>query len=370
MIHYLECFYKDQPMGAMSWNPHRNQGWFEFEPSFWKSDIRFSPIRFPDDIRGSKSPVLYFGGTNSLPPFFEDALPGPFARTLLEYALQPSGKSTRNLSPLAWCSLLGKRGLGAFRFSPSGYPEFDADVSWDGIPKKGMASLKNKNLKDALRCGLFTPFDHASFFLAINSFTGEVRSGQANIPQGFEAWVMYPDGFDSPLKHWYTYHEQAKAAGFNVLPCRLMHEKNHTHLLSKRLDRQGSEIVHIQSYKALREPYGPEAADSCEGLFRCMRMLRLPYNEHVEWYRRIVFNGMASNRQERASDVLFTYTNKQEWHLAPCNGFPPAPSGSMTLAGKTNNWTLDDYRNLGKQQHIRRYEQIIQTCQSVFSAFT
>ncbi len=401
MTQYLECFYKEQPMGVMSWNPERTEGWFEFQPSFWQTDIQFSPIQFPNEVRGMKAPVLSFGGkneaTNYIPPFLQDALPGKYARTLLEYALRPSGKSTQSLSPLAWCSLLGKRGMGAIRFEPSGYPELDTiepvDIArlvrhahqlnlsnQDSHPtSKELANstgkrLSDNRLRELLRSGLFTTTETPAALLSVNDFTGEVLSGQASVPQGFEAWIIKLDGITpqppTDLREWFTHHKKALACDLSVLPCRLMHEGQQTHLLSKRLDRDENGAVHVQSYTALREKSGPEVANSCEGLFRCLRLLRLPYTEQEEWYKRIVFNGMVSNRQERASDVFFEYKNDSIWHLAPYNGFPPAQSENMTMGGKMSDWTLDDYRFLGKQQHIRRYESLIQACQSALAVFT
>lgn len=397
MIHYLECFYKEQPMGVMSWNPDRSEGWFEFQSSFWQSDIQFSPILFPNEVRGMKAPILSFGGeneaANSIPPFFKDALPGNYARTLLEYALLPSGKSIQTLSPLAWCSLLGKRGMGAIRFEPSGYPELDTvepvdiaqlvrhahQLNLSDFPMNTSKRLSENRLRELLRSGLFTVYDTPAAWIGVNDFTGEVISGQASSSNGFDAWIIHLDGIRFSVKEesipprlqqWYAYHKKALTVGLDVLPCRLMHEGQQTHLLSKRLDRNEKGAVHVQSYMALREISGPEVADSCEGLFRCLRLLRLPYTEHEELYKRIVFNGMVSNRQESASDVFFEYKNDSIWQLAPYNGFPPAPSENMTMGGKRNDWTLDDYRFLGKQQHIRRYESLIQACQSALTAFT
>lgn len=406
MIQYLECFYKEQPMGVMSWNPDLVTGWFEFQPAFWQSALSFSPVLFPDHLRGSKAPLLPIGSiggtTQGLPSFFADALPGKYARNLLQYALLPSGKSIHTLSPLAWCSLLGKRGMGAFRFEPSGYPELDAiapvdiallvrhalqlnlndpytDSSEASTDNQHGKRLSDNRLRELLRSGMFTTDETPTAWIGVNDFTGEVVSGQATVPTGYDAWTIHLDGVSlslnkestaSRLQDWHTHHKKALAAGLDVLPCRQMHEGQQTHLLSKRIDRDGKEAVHVQSYKALREENGPEAVDSCEGVFRCLRLLRLPYKEHEEWYKRVVFNGLASNRQERASNVFFEYKNDSVWHLAAFNGFPPARSENLTLAGKTKDWTLDDFRLLGKQQHIRRFESLIQSCQSALTDLT
>jgi len=381
MIQYLECFYREHPMGVMSWETSRAEGWFEFQPTFWHSDISFSPLLFPNHLRSGKPPLLPLGGnknqTRGLPPFFADALPGKYACTLLDYALKPSGKSVDTLSPLAWCSLLGIRGMGVFRFDPSGYPELDAVASVDigqlvrhtNLLVQSEKKLSDNRLRELLRSGLFTVGETPAAWVSVNDFTGEVISGQSPAPHGFDAWVIHLDGVhlqvegkrspDNPRER-YAHHQKALSCGLDVLPCRLIHEGQQTHVLSKRLDRKGGNPVHVQSYKALREESGPEAADSCEGLFRCLRLLRLPYNEQVEWYKRVVFNGLISNRQDSAEDVFFEYKNDSTWHLASYSGFPPSLSENMTLNGKSKDWTLDDYRLLGKQQHIRRFENVIQ----------
>lgn len=373
MIQYLECFFREQPMGVMSWEPSRAEGWFEFQPTFWKSDISFSPIHFPDHQRSGKPPLLPLGGnkdkTRGLPPFLIDALPGKYACALLDYALKPSGKSIDALSPLAWCSLLGKRGMGVFRFDPSGYPELDAVASVDigqlvrhaNQFEQSDKRLSDNRLRELLRSGLFTVGEMPAAWVSVNDFTGEVLSGQSPTPHGFDAWVIYLGKPSVSTPHeQYAHHQKATSCGLDVLPCRLIHEGHQTHVLSKRLDRKDGKSVHVQSYKALREENGPEAADSCEGLFRCLRLLRLPYTEQVEFYKRVVFNGLLSNRQDSAVDVFFEYKNDSTWHLAPYSGFPPAHSENMTLGGKPKDWTLEDYRQLGKQLHIRRYDTLIQ----------
>jgi len=379
MIQYLECFYREQPMGVMSWNTELSEGWFEFQPSFWHSGISFSPLLFPDHQRSGKPRLLPIGGntheSRGLPPFFADALPGKYACTLLDYALKPSGKSVKTLSPLAWCSLLGKRGMGVFRFEPSGYPELDAVASvdigqlvrhakqLDQLDKR----LSDNRLRELLRSGLFTVEDTPAACISVNDFTGDVLSGQSLIPLGFDAWVIHLDGVHLQenvtavnLRERYAHHQKAISCGLDVLPCRLIREGQHTHILSRRFDRKDGNAVHVQSYKTLRDANGPEPADSCEGLFRCLRLLRLPYNEQVEVFKRIVFNGMVSNRQDSAADVFFEYKNDSIWQLAPCSGFPPSASENMSLGGKLKDWTLDDYKQLGKEQHIRRYDTLIQ----------
>ncbi len=384
MIQYLDCYYRNQAMGVMSWNPTHEEGWFEFQPLFWQKGIPFSPIQFPVNHQTGKPPVLHFhrqqGRLLGFPSFFSDFMPGLYAKTLLSHALKKSGKSVDTLSPLAWCSVLGRRGMGVIGFEPSGYPELDEVTPVDvrqlvrhaNVLQQGDNKLSESRLRELLRNSLFTTNDGPSAWLSVNDFTGEVLSGQSKVPPGFESWIIHLDGVelaanetpvDRLLQQVIPMQQLALSCGVDVLPCRLMHEGQQTHVLSKRIDRVGGAKIHIQSYLALRESDEPEPRESCEGLFRCMRLLRLPYAEHEECFRRIVLNGLVHNRQDRSCDTFFVCRDDTTWHLSPFSGFSPANTGNMTLAGKKQDWTLDDYLLLGKQQHIRHVKSIVEACQ-------
>jgi|GEM_PF-1071134 len=383
MIQYLEAYYLDKPLGVMSWSPECQEGRFEFYPSFLSGRTDLSPIQFSTPSLNDKPPVLTFTKKNDrligLPPFLIDCQPGEYAMKLLRCALKSSGKTPEILSPLALCSLLGKRALGVICFEPCGYPELDmvepVDISRlvryaKTVYQETDDSLTENRLRELLRSGLFTTANRPEALLAVNDYTGEICSGQAGIPSGFEAWTLVIDGVvpneGNKLNVKYNQHKKAKACGLDVLPCRQIREGTRTHLLIKRLDRDKEKKIHFQSFAALRD----EPADSCEAVFRCMRLLRLPYPEQVEFFKRVVFNELTINRQDNAKSILFTCLDHHEWHLAPTSGIVASTGNGLSVRGKIRNLTTEDLLELGRQQHIRKCREIIEEVQSSLTAVT
>jgi serine/threonine-protein kinase HipA len=302
--------------------------------------------------------------------------------TLLRYALKGTDKTPDVLSPLALFSLLGNRGFGAYRFEPHGYPELDLSEPIDigrlaryagNVCQENGKELTENRLRELLRSGLFTIGSWPESLLAVNDYTGEVRSGQADIPAGFEGWTLKLDGVKptggTALTDEYENYLKAVTCGLDMIPCRQIKEGNHTHLLIKRVDRMKQEKIHVQSFAALRD----EPSDTCEAVFRCMRLLHLSYPELVNYYKRVVFNVLIGNKQEIARDILFTCQGDNEWHLAPASRLhqPSRPhEQTLSVCGKQENQTLEDVLILGKTQGIRKCADLVARIQSFFNAVT
>ena len=62
--------------------------------------------------------------------------------------------------------------------------------------------------------------------IAINPETGEIRSGQIAGQKGFEYCILkFGDPSRSSAELEMAYYEMAKAAGINIMPCRLASEQ-------------------------------------------------------------------------------------------------------------------------------------------------
>ena len=81
--------------------------------------------------------------------------------------------------------------------------------------------------------------------IAVNDATGEVRSGQVGVPEGFDHWILKFDGVrDSQLgepagygRIEFAYHQMATAGGIEMTPCRLLEESDRAHFMTRRFDR-------------------------------------------------------------------------------------------------------------------------------------
>jgi len=387
MVAYLDVSFAGRPMGVMSWDSRVAQGWFEFHTDFLPCKRCVLPLAEVGQTSINNAKPLPLDGRWPLfkPAFLTDNLPGPYAIYLLRHALLASGKHPETFHPLAWCALQGRRGLGLIGFEPAGYPELDVVESVD-ISRlvRHLRSLEGGHLsasrmRELLRSGLFTTTNRPAALLAINDFTGAVLSGHVGMPTGYQGWICWLDGVNQlpvsnptlpSLDACLLANRRALACGLEVLDCRPLKDGHLTHLLTRRPDRQDGLSYHLLSFPTLLTDTGGVPTDDCAAVFRCLRQLRLSHAEHAAFFRRIVFNGLLYNRLENQAAVCFRCTPEGTWHVSPHTGFPPPLHGGMCLNGRYSNWSLDDYRELGASQGIKRHERIITDVQSAVAALT
>src|SRR5690606_35641670 len=109
----------------------------------------------------------------------------------------------------------------------------------------------------------------AKAIIAVNDATGEVLSGQSDVPTGFEHWILKFDEVDNEelaTSHQigrieYAYNEMAFAAGINVMESRLLPDGDRMHFMTKRFDRvEGNQKVHVATFAGIahvdRDPPG------------------------------------------------------------------------------------------------------------------
>jgi serine/threonine-protein kinase HipA len=380
MHQFIKTYLWDEPLGIISWNKETQNVQFEFIPSFIHLGIEPSPILFPMEKFRQKSEIFSYGATGikskEIPPIFMDNLPGKYAKDLLRYALHNSPKTPESLSHLSYLSLLGNRGFGALSYEPSGYPELNKTeaVDIDQIVRYAHSLYNNtgmllseRRVRELLRSGLFTCGSWPKALIAINDFTGEVISGQGEVPEGFEGWILKMDGINNAefaLHEEYAYYQKACECGIKMSPCRLLKDGHRTHLLCKRFDRTGNKKIHLQSFTALRD----KLDDSYEAAFRCMRQLCLPYPDIEQLYKRLVFNVLIGNCKDYSSKIIFTYTQEKVWHLAPAFNLKPTKdkkNHELSLGGKTSEISEKDLLQLGKLLNIKQAKAILKICKEV-----
>lgn len=364
----IHAFCEEHAAGIFDMDETSLQGRFEWHPSFRASNKNATLVL--DGFGNTR--YLPFDAHSELPFPFHDYLPGSFSKRLLGEALRNAGRTVESLSSLSWLSLTGDRGMGAFRFEPAGYPELNAVetvdldrlVRWAALIHQGRGSeVSERRLRELLRCGLFTKGSAPKILVAINDFTGEVLSGQGQIPAGFDAWIMKLDGVVAgsaeKLAEEYRYYKKAEACSIQVATCRMLRDGHWKHLMVKRFDR-------VDGKKRMFATC-PSDIDSWEGVFRLMRAFRLPYPDMDELFRRMVFSILTNNPSYGTSKICFTYSN-QEWRLAPAFHLNPSMGQmehQLSLNGKRSNWSLDELSAFGKSQNIRKAPKILEQLSAI-----
>ena len=231
--------------------------------------------------------------------------------------------------------------------------------------------LNRKNdlaaIDDILRVGTSAGGARAKAILAWNETTGEFRHGQIDAGDGFEHWLMKFDGIDSNRDKEepdpqgfglieYGYYLMAKAAGIDMMPCRLHREGDRSHFMTRRFDRPVDETgtthkLHMQSLCALQHyDFNDPRGYSYEEAMLTIRELGLGVPALEQQYLRAVFNVVARNQDDHVKNIAFLMNQAGDWKLSPAFdvNYSYNPGGDwtgqyqMSLNGKRDGFVLDD----------------------------
>lgn len=388
-------------IGAIAWDDNTKLGSFEYDPTFLLKGINLAPLKMPITSGTQIFSFPELRGTttyNGLPGLLADSLPDKYGNQLIDEWLSQHGREADTMNPVEKLCFIGTRGMGALEFQPSQFKRsintFSVDIDClVELSKKILAkreSLKanlNSDEKGAmthiLKIGTSAGGMRAKAIIAFNQKTSEVRSGQTRTPNGFEHWLIKLDGVsDSQFgdtkgygRIEMAYYLMAKDCGIEMMESRLLEENNRTHFMTRRFDREGSETKHhIQTYCAMQHyDYNEVQSYSYEQLFQTMRLLRLPYPQAEQMYRRMVFNVLAKNCDDHTKNIAFRLKNGGVWELAPaydvCYSYNPKSSWvsqhALSIVGKRDNITKNDLLVFAKSMNIKKAEQIIKQINEV-----
>lgn len=216
----------------------------------------------------------------------------------------------------------------------------------------------------------------AKTLIALNPETNEIRSGQINASKGFEYWLLKFDDISNNkdkdkkpdskeyTKIEYAYYLMAKASGIKISECRLYKENGRSHFMTKRFDRKGvkGEKLHMQSLCAIAHmDFNSPRMYSYEDAFNVMRKLKLPYEDFIQLYKRMLFNEIAKNYDDHTKNIAFLMDKKGVWRLSPAYDITFSyskrsmwvNSHQMLTNGKADKITKDDLISVAKKAGIK-----------------
>jgi len=140
--------------------------------------------------------------------------------------------------------------------------------------------------------------------------------------------------------------------------------------MTKRFDREGNETKHhIQTLCAMQHfDFNEVTSYSYEQLFQTMRILRLPYPQAEQMYRRMVFNVLAKNCDDHTKNFAFRLKKDQRWEITPaydvCHAYKPehrwVSEHALSINGKRTGITKEDLLMVAKSMNIKRADAIIE----------
>jgi serine/threonine-protein kinase HipA len=326
-------------VGAVALEPTLDAYVFEYEPTWRSRGIELSPFLMP--VTGTQTRFVFPSIAPSfqrLPGLLADALPDKFGNALIDAWMAKHGIAQESITALDRLAYMGKRGLGALEFRPS---KGSTTESQKPLEMKTLVegarrilhgdfvgdSHAQAALADVIRVGTSAGGARAKAVIAWNPRTDEIRSGQFDVPEGFEHWLLKFDGVGEDLELGttadygrieYAYHLMATSVGIAMAPCRLMCENGRAHFMTRRFDRKGNQKHHIQSLCALQHlDYNQRATHAYEQYFLAIVQLKLGDGALQQAFRRMAFNVMARNCDDHTKNLGFWMPEGGAWELSP-----------------------------------------------------
>lgn len=395
--------------GAVRWDESQQLGYFQYNPKFIQKTWDLSPIKipithgsrihsFPELRKGRNETEDAFKG---MPGLLADALPDKYGNKLINTWLAQQGRPENSMNPVEKLCFIGTRGMGALEFEPAQIKtetknftlELDSLIE---LAKKMLnekeAFLSNLNkdeqkaMMEILKIGTSAGGARPKAVIAYNPKTKEVRSGQGNVPKGFEHCLLKLDGVSGEQfgesSGWgrveYAYYLMAKDSGIEISESQLLEENGRAHFMTNRFDREGNVKHHIQTLCGLQHyDFNDMYGYSYEQLFQTMRILRLTYPEAEQMFRRMVFNVLATNYDDHTKNFSFILKKDEKWRLAPaydlCFSFDPGNhwvnKQTLSINGKRLGITKGDLMTIARDNNIKKGDKIIEDINSVVKSW-
>ncbi|MEX0964525.1 MAG: type II toxin-antitoxin system HipA family toxin [Pseudohongiellaceae bacterium] len=391
-------------IGAVSWDAERGLAHFEYEQAFRQSQIELAPFMMPLSDRIYSFSALSKSSFQGMPGLLADSLPDDFGNALINAWLAEQGRTPESFNPVERLCYMGSRAMGALEYAPARGPKpsKSQQLNIDALVKLASIVLQDKGelataldnddpslpMNEILRVGTSAGGARAKAIIAWNAETNEVRSGQVEALDGFDYWILKFDGVSgnkdrelADAKGYgrieYAYYLMALGAGINMTESRLLEENARAHFMTRRFDRTADGLkLHMQSLAALEHfDYRQPGAYSYEQALHTIRKLDLGMEAIEQQFRRMAFNIVARNQDDHVKNISFVMDPSGTWQLSPAYDvvYSYNPSGEwtgqhqMSLNGKRDNFTLDDFKACAKNISLQRNraEEIVMEVQQV-----
>ncbi len=364
---------------------------FQYDPAFARSGVQVAPLRMPLREQPYGFPGLPQDAFAGLPGMLADSLPDRWGTALVNAWLASQGREEASFDVVQRLCYVGTRGMGALEFQPAHEPagSSSGDLQFDALVRLASEVLSQRErfvaelaedpeeeaIKAILSIGTSAGGARPKAIIAYNELTGQVRSGQVEVDQGFRHWLLKFDGVAHAGDHglvdplgWcaieYAYSTMAREAGVNMSECRLFEEHGRRHFMTRRFDRpDGGGKLHMQTVGALEHiSYNEPGAYSYEQALLLVRRLHLGAASSEQLFRRMVFNVVARNQDDHVKNVAFLMDRSGAWSLAPAYdvtwawqpGNPWLGSHQMSINGKRDDFSVADLRAVARIAGLKR----------------
>jgi serine/threonine-protein kinase HipA len=368
---------------------------FQYAPEFAKSGVALSPLHMKLSANKRFSfPALSQETFHGLPGLLADALPDKFGNALIDEYLTRHGTRAQDITTLQRLLYVGRRAMGALEFEPAiletRSPSVATPLEMASLVEDARRALRGEFAQvaqDILDVGSSAGGARAKAVIGWNRDTGEVVSGQFDLPPGFEHWLLKFDvGMDGVLSYStgfgrieYAHYLMASAAGIEMSECRLLEENGRAHFMTQRFDRRGNSKLHVQSLCGLAHlDFNTPYTHSYEQYLRTVLDLNLGAPALEQAWMRCAFNIAAVNCDDHTKNLAFLCDAAGNWRLAPAydTSFSHNPAAGkwtrqhqMLVGGKAWDIDANDLMALAHQFDVRQPETLLERITDAVAAW-
>lgn len=300
--------------------------------------LAVSPLKYPPEAGLHAASSKEFRGLHG---FLADSLPEQWGYLLMRKRLAKLGIDIATLSSLDQLALVGDQGRGALVFEPATTPSEDVEsLDLDALAADATALLEGEeaNLTETLAAlgggsGGARPKVHVAF-----DGNGKISVGSGEIAPGQQAWLVKfrapqdPEDI-GPLEE--AYATMAEAAGLHLSNHRLINaKKGPGYFATRRFDRpDGRKRLHMVSLAGAIEASSTVPSASYDTFLRATLAITRRADDVAAVFQRMVFNILASNRDDHTRQHAYLMDQGGDWRLAPAYDltYAPGPGGEHYL---------------------------------------
>ena len=354
---------EEQTVGVLA--EDHGRVYFEYNSEFLADGYSLSPFRVPFEQGLFEHRDHSFG---PLPGLFDDSLPDGWGLLLMDRHFRSIGQSLAETSPLDRLSWLGTRTMGALTYHP---PADIAATERSVFDLHDLARHSQQILSGAavevlpvlLRAGGSPGGARPKVLVGYNPKTNELRSGEDDLPDGFEHWMVKfaaeMDGAEAGAIE-YAYALMAADAGIDMPPARLFETAEGDRFFGiKRFDREGNRRFHVHTFgNLIHSNFRVPSADYGD-LLKATSMLTRNHREVLRAFRRLVFNVLAHNRDDHVKNFAFKLDDSTGyWSMTPAYDllWTSGPGGehTMTVAREGRRPNREHVSRLAEEAGIAR----------------
>lgn len=338
-------------------------------------------------VQKGMSDICRQGEYEGLPRFLSGSLPDDWGNQVFSSWVESAGIRSHEITSVDKLAFIGKRGMGGFEFIPQMYtPASDDAVRLEelyALAKEIEASREgtamnlqnNPGINDLMSVGMSAGGKHPKAIIAIDWSTGEIRSGQILLPESFTQYILkFKDSETWPTAEIeYVYYQMATECGIDMEKSSLLHVSGANHFLTERFDRKHGRKQHSATLRSLCGEI-----TSYDDIFRACRLLRLPYRDMEQLFRRAVFNYLAGVTDDHDKNFSFMMSENGTWKLSPAYDVTFTVNYKNRFIGDRHAMSVEEndrlltrrqLLRLAMENDIRQPDEIIREISSVLHTY-